>query len=100
MYFDLMFHLTQVAQVQKAALKDLHMFTNQIILERREYRKSHVIEDIIKDDEIYGKKSRVAMLDLLLDQEQQGNINDDGIREEVDTFMFEVLASFKTDFFV
>ncbi|CAG4951273.1 unnamed protein product [Parnassius apollo] len=45
-----------------------------------------------KDDyesEIYGKKKRTAMLDLLISAEQEGLIDNAGIEEEVDTFMFE-----------
>ena len=42
--------------------------------------------------ETYSKKKRLAMLDLLLSAKNQGaDIDNEGIREEVDTFMFEVL---------
>lgn len=38
----------------------------------------------------YGKKKRCAMLDTLFTAEaSSGAINESGIREEVDTFMFE-----------
>ena len=37
-----------------------------------------------------GKRKRLAMLDLLLSAQQKGLIDDAGIREEVDTFTFEV----------
>ncbi|KAJ3642885.1 hypothetical protein Zmor_025634 [Zophobas morio] len=40
--------------------------------------------------ETYSKKKRLAMLDLLLSAKNQGaDIDNEGIREEVDTFMFE-----------
>lgn len=35
-----------------------------------------------------SKKKRFAMLDTLLNAERRGEINEDGICEEVDTFMF------------
>ncbi|CAF4793937.1 unnamed protein product [Pieris macdunnoughi] len=41
------------------------------------------------DSYVYKKKSRAAMLDLLISAEKEGLINDDGIIEEVNTFMFE-----------
>ncbi|KAG6445670.1 hypothetical protein O3G_MSEX004036 [Manduca sexta] len=88
-YTNFTFFLSKVAGIQRRAVKDLHIFTKQIIQERRRYRKQGKIVDINDDDEVYGKKSRMAMLDLLLEQEKLGNIDEDGIREEVDTFMFE-----------
>lgn len=95
LYSDFLFQFTQVAKIQKAALKTLHEFTTEIIQERREFRKNNNItgyydKDNDLNDGVYGKKIKHAMLDLLLDEEKKGRIDEEGIKEEVDTFMFEV----------
>lgn len=60
-------------------------FTYDVILARLSER-----ENKSKSEETSaGDKKRRAFLDLLLDEYENGNITIDGIREEVDTFMFE-----------
>ena len=96
LYWDAIFQFSPVAKIQNDALKTLRKFTTQIIQDRREYRKNHYINtEEIDDDEcdVYGKKPKLAMLDLLLDEEKKGTIDEKGITEEVDTFMFEVSTS-------
>lgn len=36
------------------------------------------------------RKKRLAMLDLLIAEQREGRIDDEGIQEELDTFTFEV----------
>ncbi|KAF9794160.1 hypothetical protein SFRURICE_009537, partial [Spodoptera frugiperda] len=91
LYTDTLFQFTNVARIQKTALKSLNKFTTQIIQDRREYRKNNNISGyyVHDEDDTYGKKGKLAMLDLLLDEEAKGRIDEAGITEEVDTFMFE-----------
>ncbi len=39
---------------------------------------------------VNSPRKRQAFLDILLDEYDKGNISREGVREEVDTFMFEV----------
>lgn len=64
----------------EAATKVLHTFSTNIIKERQETLKG--IDDIEKTS---------TLIDILLKAKVKRSIDDEGIREEVDTFMFEVI---------
>lgn len=86
MFVDLIFLCSSLYQTQRRLLKVLHTFTKDVI----EEREKSFDEDEYEDTSSYAKK-RYAMLDLLLyAKRKHGEIDDAGIREEVDTFMFEV----------
>lgn len=78
-------------------LNKIHSFTRKIIRTRREKALaeggslSSLDETEDNSDGIYFKnrKQRYAMLDTLLAAEAKGLIDEEGIREEVDTFTFE-----------
>ena len=80
--FDPIFYFSKLAREESSVIKILHDFSWNII---KEGEKEMTVET-------YSKKKRLAMLDLLLSAKNQGaDIDNEGIREEVDTFMFEVL---------
>ena len=74
-------------------MKSLHDYTDKVITERR---KTLMIENeketlVKQQDEVFGAKRKVALLDLLLQSSIDGiPLNNNDIREEIDTFMFEV----------
>lgn len=66
----------------------LHEFSSNVIEERKRTFDGSITTKV--DDENFGKK-KLAMLDLLLSAKAEGlGIDDQGICEEVDTFLFEV----------
>lgn len=79
---NFIYHFTEASKKEKLTVKKLHQFTCQVIKEREEALKS----------ETFSGRKMSRMLDLLLHEKlQTGGIDYEGIREEVDTFMFEVL---------
>ncbi|XP_026667732.1 cytochrome P450 4C1-like isoform X2 [Ceratina calcarata] len=98
LYIDFVFFLTPVGMLQSRLLKILHGFTKQIIKERKEYHEKtngRYLADFDgnaneeTDEMTCIRKKRLAMLDLLLSAHRHNLIDDEGIREEVDTFMFK-----------
>ncbi|XP_014610542.1 PREDICTED: cytochrome P450 4C1-like [Polistes canadensis] len=98
-YFDTIFALTSHGRLQKEALKTLHSFSRNIIAERKRFhkltnRKYLQIYKNIEEDDVFDKdmpyKRKLSLLDLLIVASWKDNqIDEEGIREEVDTFMFE-----------
>ncbi|XP_045537192.1 cytochrome P450 4C1, partial [Papilio machaon] len=97
LYADFLFNLSALAKRQNKYLSIVHNFTRNVIKERKKYIADNGIDlsndssNSTEDDSvnIYRKKRRTAMLDLLILAEKDGLIDNAGIEEEVDTFMFE-----------
>ncbi|XP_072938757.1 cytochrome P450 4C1-like isoform X2 [Epargyreus clarus] len=87
-FIDMLFNMSELGKTQRKALKDLHALTDQVIRERKQYLEDNNVSDFNEDCEVYGKRGRLAMLDLLLQNLRERKIDDKGVREEVDTFMF------------
>lgn len=72
----------------RSVLKTLHGFTEKVIAERKKELEEKRVDD--QDEEVMGKKQKLAFLDLLVEASKGGTLlSDYDIREEVDTFMFE-----------
>lgn len=90
---DAFFQFTPLCRQMNGALKILHGFTDNVICERRAelQRNDATADDRLAGDEVLGTKRKQAFLDILLqasiDERPLTNLE---IREEVDTFMFEV----------
>ncbi|XP_058836641.1 probable cytochrome P450 4ac2 isoform X2 [Topomyia yanbarensis] len=71
-------------------LKPIHAFTRSVIKQRRELFHANVknLDEFAEENIYLNTNQRYALLDTLLASEAKGQIDDEGIREEVDTFMF------------
>lgn len=81
--------MTPLYSKQKACLKILHNFTDDVIARRRKDRKGHKSDLNELDSNYDGGKVRKNLLDILLQSTIEGEpLSDLDIREEVDTFLF------------
>ncbi|KAB7506176.1 Cytochrome P450 4C1 [Armadillidium nasatum] len=89
----IIYSLLGYAKRQEKCLKILHGFSYETIRERKKKRIELKLSGENKkknNDEVLGKKKRLAFLDMLLEYaEEHETLSDEDIREEVDTFMFE-----------
>lgn len=89
--FDFLFSFSSICRQQRKLLTNVHNFTKKVIKERKQYIKTHGASNYnLKESDSARKKKKTALLDLLISAENDGLIDENGIQEEVDTFMFEV----------
>lgn len=87
---DFIFQFLPVARTFRKHLNVLHSFTNKVIAERKQLRCKTKKDP--KMNMVHRKKC-MSFLDLLLQySEDDASLTDRELREEVDTFMFEVLT--------
>lgn len=88
-FFDLTFNLSKIGQTQKKVVEDIHVFTKNIIDNRRKTLLDNRPEKCSNLSK-YKSRANLILLDLLLEKEADMEIDEKGIREEIDTFLFEV----------
>ncbi|VVC93626.1 unnamed protein product [Leptidea sinapis] len=90
---NFIFNTTKLKLKHDEYISTMHKFTYNVISRRRIHIQNKEIEsdhaDAGDNDKFMYKKKRAAMLDLLIAAEKEGLIDEGGIHEEVDTFMFE-----------
>lgn len=88
---DFFIQFSSLYKEQAIALKTPHDFTDNVIQERQQKILSQDNENHGNRYDALGEKRKITFLDILLQAKIDGKpLSDLDIREEVDTFMFEV----------
>lgn len=98
LHTDFVFKFTKMHKEFQENLKIIEDFNNEIIVKRRKELENRRAQEAEKeqnaqnDDEdslYFGKKRKMALMDILLQSEIDGKpFSDQDVREEVNTFMF------------
>ncbi|CAG9796530.1 unnamed protein product, partial [Diatraea saccharalis] len=90
---DFIFNRSTLGRQQKQSIEVVQSFTKKVIKDRKVYLEENGDDNLdnVEQNEFdtINKKKKTAMLDLLIQAQKDNLIDDQGIQEEVDTFMFE-----------
>ncbi|CAH3155033.1 unnamed protein product [Porites lobata] len=90
---DIIYNLSPSGREFNKCLDILHGFTDKVIdeqiAERAATKRSVGEQGQQNNSECQTERKRLAFLDTLLEAYEDGEISREGVREEVDTFMFE-----------
>jgi len=89
-YPDFIFYTLGEGREQDKCVKILHDFTSSAIEKRKALMKeAGGIQKFLEDNAEGRGHRRMAFLDLMLDLNEKGELDREGMQEEVDTFTFE-----------
>ncbi|XP_049837545.1 cytochrome P450 4C1-like isoform X2 [Schistocerca gregaria] len=87
---DFMFRMSPSGKKFYKQLDVLHGFTRKVIQQKKQSRRASKTDEKVAQYDVLGRKRRVALLDMLLVESEDGKkLTDTELQEEVDTFMFE-----------
>lgn len=86
-WIDFVFYRSKDGQLFLKHLDTARSFAENVIMDRKAHRQDNKVEEGNSEGD-FGTKRRLALLDLLLEAEAKGEIDIEGIRDEVNTFMF------------
>ncbi|CAD5231104.1 unnamed protein product [Bursaphelenchus xylophilus] len=88
-YPDIIWNLFGYGREEKKLVNILHDFTGKVIMARKKaVDEAGGVQKLLEEERISGH-SRMAFLDLMLDMMDKGQLDMEGLQEEVDTFTFE-----------
>lgn len=85
------YHMNSNGRKEAKLIDSINDFTSKVINKRQ--KGFEILEEKVDSDEhyVYSSRKKLAMLDLMLNAKlTSGIIDDEGIKDEVNTFLFEV----------